>query len=137
MEYITIREVILFNSYLISTYSPKEQKGVKDESLLDSAVNRPKQTAFGQEIFPTLYDKCAALYHALIKNHAFHNANKRTALMSLIRMLDINGYEFMASQEDAENMTVEIADIKPEDIDTEQLMKDIADWIENNSRKKE
>ncbi|SDI99728.1 type II toxin-antitoxin system death-on-curing family toxin [Natribacillus halophilus] len=130
MEYITIREVILFNSYLISTYSPKEQKGVKDESLLDSAINRPKQT-------PTLYDKCTALYHALIKNHAFHNANKRTALMSLIRMLDINGYEFMASQEDAENMTVEIADIKPEDIDTEQLMKDIADWIEKNSSKKE
>ncbi|WP_081804155.1 Fic family protein [Geobacillus thermocatenulatus] len=48
----------------------------KFPKLLNSAVNRPKQSAFGQDADPTLWLKAAALYASLCQNHPFHNANK-------------------------------------------------------------
>lgn len=68
--------------------------GVKDPALLDSANNRPKQSEFEKDVYPKLVEKAAALFESIAKNHAFHNANKRTALASLIIILKINGYNW-------------------------------------------
>lgn len=68
--------------------------GVRDEGLLDSAVNRPK-AGFGEaRFYPTIFDKAAALAYSLIKNHPFNNGNKRTALLTTVTFLRFNGYEF-------------------------------------------
>ncbi|WP_026908779.1 type II toxin-antitoxin system death-on-curing family toxin [Paucisalibacillus globulus] len=92
--YLNSNQVIAINTMQIKLYSPAEQIGVKEPALLDSAINRPKQTIFGKDAYPTIYEKAAALTESLAKNHAFHNANKRTALAALIIFLKLNQYEW-------------------------------------------
>jgi death on curing protein len=92
--YLNTNQVIAINTMQIKLYSPAEQIGVKEPTLLDSAINRPKQTIFGKDAYPTIYEKAAALTESLAKNHAFHNANKRTALAALIIFLKLNQYEW-------------------------------------------
>ncbi|MNR61509.1 Toxin Doc [compost metagenome] len=55
-----------------------DQAGVKDHGLLESAVHRPQQSVFGEDAYPDLFDKAAALLESLVKNHCFHNGNNRT-----------------------------------------------------------
>src|SRR5699024_2329445 len=81
--YLTANQVITINTMQIKIYSPGEQIGVKSPDLLDSAINRPKQSVLKQD---------AALTQSLAKSHSFHNANKRTALASLIIFLKLNSY---------------------------------------------
>ena len=92
IKYLTEQQVYFLNTHQINLYSPKEQRGIKDEGLLSSAVNRSKQSAFGEDAYPTIYSKAAVLFESLAKNHAFHNANKRTAFASLYMFLRQNGY---------------------------------------------
>jgi death on curing protein len=94
ITYLNTNQVITINTLQIKVYSPKEQVGVKEPALLDSAINRPQQTIFGKDAYPTIYEKAAALTESLAKNHPFHNANKRTALASLIIFLKLNHYEW-------------------------------------------
>lgn len=135
MNYVTETDAVRINSYVITKYSPAEQKGIKEYNQLDSALNRPKQSAFGEDAYPTLYNKCAAFYHSMIKNHPFHNANKRTALWTLIYMLRINGYKLVASEREAEEMTLLIAKTDDKLINMEKHVQFISEWIEMNSEK--
>lgn|SRR5690625_485676 len=92
--YLTTNQVIAINTMQIKVFSPDEPLGVKEPKLLDSALNRPKQTVLKRDAYPTLFAKAAALTESLAKNHAFYNANKRTALASLIIFLKLNGYQW-------------------------------------------
>ncbi len=66
---------------------------VADEGLLQSAVARPQTSAFGDDAYPTLWDKAAALLHSLARNHAFVDGNKRTAWASAWAFLRLNGID--------------------------------------------
>lgn len=90
--YVTPEVAIMVNRQLIMNYSPDEFIGVKDHHLLASALARPKQTVMGEDAYPSLYLKGAALIQSLAQNHCFHNANKRTALMCTILFFHYNGY---------------------------------------------
>lgn len=107
-KYLNIEEVILFNHLLIEGHGGQEQSGVKDLNMLESAIERPKQTVFGEDAYPTVFLKAAALFESLAKNHSFHNANKRTAFLSTVTFLSLNGYEFEMSQKQAEDFTVNV-----------------------------
>ncbi len=63
---------------------------VRDIHLLESAVNRPKTILFGQEQFPTVLEKAAALLHSLAYHHLFADGNKRTAHIALIYFIEEN-----------------------------------------------
>ncbi|MBN8193417.1 type II toxin-antitoxin system death-on-curing family toxin [Bacillus sp. NTK074B] len=110
--YLTTNQVIAINTIQIRLYSPNEPVGVKDAHLLDSAINRPKQSAFGRDAYPEIYDKAAALFESIAKNHAFHNANKRTALASLIVFLKINHYKWTMGIEEEQDFTVDVVNHK-------------------------
>lgn len=127
-RYLTDKEVTLINEALIKKYTPQEPIGVKDRSLLLSALGRPKQSVFGEDAYPDTYTKAAALYTSLAQNHAFHNANKRTALFSLIQFLWVNGYQFIAPQKVAEDYTVFIVNKKPE---IKVIAKFIKEWTKS------
>lgn len=92
-RYITIAMAAYINRLSIIELSPKEQIGVKDFGLLESALARPQQTVFGQDAYPNIFLKAAALLESLSQNYAFHNANKRTAFMSTSMFLRMNGYK--------------------------------------------
>src|SRR5690625_176604 len=125
VQYLTSKEVILINEALIKKYTPREQIGVKDINLLLSALGRPKQSVFGEDAYPDIYTKAASLYASLAQNHSFYNANKRTALFSLIQFLWINGYQFVAPQKVVEDYTVFIVETKPE---IKSIAKFIKKW---------
>jgi death-on-curing protein len=64
---------------------------VRDVGLLDSAMGRPRSSAFGQDAYPTLALKAAALLHSLAPNHALVDGNKRLAWLATVVFLDLNG----------------------------------------------
>lgn len=106
--YLTTNQVIAINTMQIQVYSPGQQIGVKEAGLLDSAINRPRQTLFESDTSPTIYEKAAALTESLAKNHAFYNANKRTALASLIIFLKLNDYKWTMDVIKEQDFIVEI-----------------------------
>lgn len=65
---------------------------VRDYGLLLSAAGRPQGSVFGQDAYPDLFSKAAALLHSLARNHAFQDGNKRTAWASAAVFLDLNGH---------------------------------------------
>ncbi len=66
---------------------------VRDVGLLDSAVARPQASVFGEDAYPLLETKAAALLHSGAGNYALVNGNKRLAWLSTVVFLDLNGYE--------------------------------------------
>ena len=92
----------LENAFVLSS-------GVRDENLLASAVNMPFQTFMGNDLYPSLYDKAAQLCYGIANNHPFTDGNKRTALHSMYVYLIINGLDIMATQQDVENMIIDVA----------------------------
>lgn len=67
-------------------------EGIRDASMLHAAVARPFATFGGIELYPTDFEKAAALFHSLIKSHPFMDGTKRTAFASAIYFLQERGY---------------------------------------------
>lgn len=108
IRFLTIQEVIAINVAMIERYSRGEQIGVKDTSLLKSAVLRPQSSAFSEDAYPTIFSNAAALFESLGQNHPFHNANKRTAFTALLIFLRYNNFQFKMDQKAAEDFTVDM-----------------------------
>ncbi|MFZ3579880.1 type II toxin-antitoxin system death-on-curing family toxin [Virgibacillus sp. DJP39] len=106
--YLTTNQVIAINTIQIKIYSPREQLGVKEPGLLDSALHRPKQSLFGNDAYPEIYGKAAALVESLSMNHTFLNANKLTALASLIIFLKLNSFKWTMDVEKEQDFIVGI-----------------------------
>lgn len=83
--------------------------GIRDKSLLASAVNAPFQTFMSNDLYPSIYDKEAQLCYGIANNHPFTDGNKRTALHSMYVYLIINGYDIIAPQQDVENLIINVA----------------------------
>ena len=64
---------------------------VRDVGLLDSAAGRPRSSAFGEDAYPNLQLKAAALLHSVARNHALVDGNKRLAWLATVVFLDLNG----------------------------------------------
>jgi death-on-curing protein len=69
---------------------------VRDYGLLESALARPKASVFGQDAYPDLWQKAAALMESLARNHALVDGNKRIAWYATWVFLQINGYALRA-----------------------------------------
>jgi death-on-curing protein len=90
-----------------------EERGVKDPSLVLSALAAPKQTFDGKDLFPDIFSKAAALMRSLAQNHGFQNANKRTAMMATILFLEVNGYEVVAPPKKMYRLAMKVVKEKP------------------------
>lgn len=104
MRYLNVVELIIINEEIIGTESQ-----LRDVDLLESAVLRPMSSAFGQDAYPTIIDKAAALFHSLSRNHAFVDGNKRTSTVAMILFLRLNGYRVTWEPEDALTFILEAA----------------------------
>jgi death on curing protein len=82
---------------------------VRDLGLLDSACHRPRASFFGQEAYPALTGKAAALMHSLASNHALVDGNKRLALLAAVVFLRINGYVLDLTDDEAFDLTMSVA----------------------------
>lgn len=115
--------------------------GVRDWSLLSSAVHRPR-TAYSETLkYPTVEMAAAALFHSVVLNHAFHNGNKRTGLVALLAFLDRHGLVLTCTQYELFKFTLRVAQhslvpaYADKIADREVLI--ITGWIKANSRRVE
>ncbi|OXS78104.1 type II toxin-antitoxin system death-on-curing family toxin [Domibacillus enclensis] len=117
------------NRLLIEEYSKGEMKGVKEPALLDSAIERPFQTMFGESLYQDIFEKSTALFESLAKNHVFYNANKRTAFACMTYFLFINGRICVMNEQQASDMTVNF-------VTGELKFEEVVQLIKNNSYQK-
>jgi death-on-curing protein len=79
-----------------------DQWGQRDPKLTRAAVARPYRTAFGQELYPDVFSKAAALMDSIINTVVFKDGNKRTALVAVALYLALNDYVLKFGQQEAE-----------------------------------
>jgi death-on-curing protein len=124
MKYLSVQDLIYINQAVVDASGGTI--GVRDVGLIDSAVNRPRATFGDDDLYPSLFDKAAALFHSVIFNHAFLDGNKRTAVASAAQLLYLNGFELITSEKELESFTMKIVD--------ERLgLDEIAKWLEKYS----
>jgi death on curing protein len=82
---------------------------VRDLGMLDSACHRPRSTFFGQDAYPSISAKAAALMHSLARNHALADGNKRLALLATVVFLRLNGYYLDMTDDEAFDLTMTVA----------------------------
>ncbi|MFB7448606.1 type II toxin-antitoxin system death-on-curing family toxin [Streptomyces sp. NPDC056194] len=82
---------------------------VRDAGLLESAVHRPSAAMFGEEAYPDLLHKAAALLQSLAINHPFLDGNKRTAWLSCVTFLAMNGVQLRPDIDAAERLVIAVA----------------------------
>ncbi|MFE9887759.1 type II toxin-antitoxin system death-on-curing family toxin [Streptomyces scopuliridis] len=82
---------------------------VRDAGLLESAVHRPAAAMFGQEAYPDLFDKAAALLQSLAINHPLFDGNKRTAWLSCVTFLAMNEVQLRPDIDAAERLVIAVA----------------------------
>lgn len=104
---ITIHDVLLLHTYSIRDFGGSE--GIRDNNLLESAVERPFSTFTGEELYPTPQLKAAALLESIVKNHPFVDGNKRTGWLACIVILRMFKYRFTLSQEEAYEFVIKVA----------------------------
>ena len=127
--YLTEKQIEKINALVIQRYSPKEQIQTVSPSALNMIVNLPEQFVFGKPLYPTIFDKATILFVQLIKKHVFANANKRTAFYVLVKFLQLNGYHFAVSVEEAVDMCVTIA----VEALTDEKMISYSKWVSEHS----
>jgi death-on-curing protein len=81
-----------------------------DSALLESAVARPRQSAGGEDAYPDIHSKAAALLESLALNHPFIDGNKRTAILATIWFYNLNGWWFTASQDELVDFVLEVVE---------------------------
>lgn len=82
---------------------------VRDMGLLESALARPRASAFGADAYPDLDHKAGALLHSIAGNHALVDGNKPLALAGLIAFHGVNGRRLTLSNDEAYDLVIEVA----------------------------
>ena len=84
--------------------------GVRDNALLESALESCFATFDGADLYPTKEEKGARLGYALISNHAFVDGNKRIGVYIMLTFLEMNGIRIRATNEDIVHIGMSVAD---------------------------
>lgn len=96
--------------------------GVRDEALLESAIENIYTTFDGVELYPTKEEKAARLGFSLISNHAFVDGNKRIGMYVMISFLELNGIQIDATNDSVADLGLSVADGSSD-------YNDILEWI--------
>lgn len=99
---------------------------VRDHGLLESAAARPRTSVFGQDAYPDLHVKAAALLHSLVSNHALVDGNKRLAWLATFVFLDANGQRMLTGQTSVVELVVAVA--AGELADLEKIAEPLRAW---------
>jgi len=100
-------------------------RGIRDRSLLDSALMRPFQTFEGKLLYPSFIEQSAAIIESIVKNHPFNDGNKRTGYTLMRLHLLNNGLDINATENEKYEFVISIASGQIE-------FNQIKAWIEKN-----
>ena len=139
---LSVEEIASIHEALVKDFSessdPIEPAGIRDENLLASAAFRPETSLGDERKYQTAEMAAAALLHSLVLNHAFHNGNKRTAIVSMLVYLDLHDLLLTCTEGDLFRLVLRVA--KHGLVPDEWSMREdretfiIAEWICSNSR---
>lgn len=138
-KFLKVDTVVYIHEYLTEYFEgaedPISPPGIKDRGMLESAVARPFASAGGNDAFPHIFDKAAALFHGIISNHSFYNGNKRSALLSTLYLLGDSGY--VVDRCDDDEMFEFTRQVAAHEIseNREDELEIIRDWFDRYSRK--
>ncbi len=107
MIILSKQQVIALHTQLIGETGGID--GIRDESLLESALNAPFQSFGGQEMFPSIPQKAARLGYGIIKNHAFLDGNKRIGTHIMLVFLALNKVELYYTQKELYETILKVA----------------------------
>lgn len=128
IRYLSLAQVIRIHRVMIQKFGGIE--GVRDQKLLDSALNSPKQTFGGDDLYPTVIEKAAILGFGIVSNHPFLDGNKRTGQHVMEVFLEFNGFVLESNVDEDERLILDIAEGKIDKIAVE-------DWLRRCARKLE
>lgn len=94
-EYLDLEGLLTLATALLGDPAP-----VRDIGLLEAAASRPRAAAFGEDAYPEIWAKAAALLQSLLKNHPLVDGNKRLSWLATAVFLEINGVTVTATSND-------------------------------------
>jgi len=107
IEYLSVEQVARLHEKQLERFGGAA--GVRDVGALESAVARPAMTFDGEDLYPDLAGKAAALFHSLVMNHPFVDGNKRVASMATEFFVEVNRASLDASDVEVETLTMSAA----------------------------
>ena len=124
MRYLTLGEVVALHRRLIA--STGGAGGIRDLGGLESALAQPRASYGGNDLYPGVLEKAAALGFSLVMNHPFVDGNKRIGHAAMETFLILNGYELDAPVDEQERVMLELA--------AGQLARDsFVDWVRSRA----
>lgn len=127
IKYLTVNEVVSIHDHFVKKYGGA--LGIRDDGLLESAVFRCQASFGGNDLYETIFDKAAAIFHSMIFDHPFVDGNKRAAIMSASSFLVRNGYNFAATDKELCGFPLIVEKTRPE-------ISQIAKWFKKHCKKK-
>lgn len=104
IRYLTVEQVAALHAQHIAPGL------LADPGLLASGVSRPQATVGGDDAYPSLETKAAALFHSLTTTQPFVDGNKRAAVLAVIAFLNYNGYELVMDELDVVHLAEDTAE---------------------------
>ena len=126
MNYLAIDEVIAIHERMLEIGGGRQ--GIRDFTLIHSAIERPKATFAQRDLYPTIWLKAAAIIQSLIRNHPFNDGNKRTGYFTTLRFLNQNGYDLKATKTEIIHFTLNIDVHRPD-------IENISSWLKKHTKK--
>ena len=108
MKRLTSGQILILHRLLLDETGGLD--GLRDEGLLDSALNVPFQTFDGQDLYPSLLTKAARLGFALVCNHPFVDGNKRVGILAMMVFLELNGIPIDCTDDELITLGLGLAD---------------------------
>lgn len=109
VAYLSAEDILVLHELLLVEFGGL--RGITEQGFgrLETAVGAPRQSMFGDDLYPTLPDKGAALFRGIIGGHPFSDGNKRVALLALCELLGRNGATLNASNDDVYQLAISAA----------------------------
>lgn len=126
--YLAAAQVRALHEALIRRFGGSQD--IRDAGALEAALARPAMTFAGEDLYPDVHTKAAALLHSVVLNHAFVDGNKRAGAAAAELFLQLNGWLLDAADEELESLTLDTAQGK---VEPEAL----AIWFRQHSRSTE
>lgn len=124
MIILTLEQLLEIHALLIEVTGGST--GLRDLGRLEAAIATQTQNVFGEELYSKIVDKAAAMIRGIIGDHPFVDGNKRTAMLTGLTFLAVNGITFAAKPGEIEDFAVEIATMQ---IDVPQ----ISSWLQERT----
>lgn len=127
MRFLSLDDLELIHIQVIDASGGSE--GVRDRGRLQSALAAMKQVVFGEELYPSIFEKAAVLMRGIIADHPFTDGNKRTGTVAALVFLNLNSYDTSSLKDkELEDFAVQVA-VGHLDIPI------IAAWLKAHSKK--